>query len=62
MLGISESGVLGAYLPKARMGATHFLTKFPKVSDEIALSVFPFDLTRVTNIVGTKPPIHAIAA
>src|SRR4051812_26744920 len=41
---------------KARMGATHFLTKtLPKVATEMALSVLAYNLTRVMNIVGTKP-------
>jgi Enoyl-CoA hydratase/isomerase len=48
---------------KARMGATHFLTKtLPKVAAEMALSVLAYNLTRVINIVGTKPLIAAIAA
>ena len=46
---------------KARMGATHFLTKtLPKVATEMALSVLAYNLTRVTNIVGVKPLIAAI--
>ena len=41
---------------KARMGATHFLTKtLPKVAAEMALSVLAYNLTRVINIVGIKP-------
>ena len=48
---------------KARMGATHFLTKtLPKVAAEMALSVLAYNLTRVMNIVRTKPLIAAIAA
>src|SRR5499425_448235 len=48
---------------KARMGATHFLTKtLPKVATEMALSVLAYNLTRVTNIVGIKPLITAIGA
>jgi hypothetical protein len=48
---------------KARMGATHFLTKtFPKVAAEMALSVLAYNLTRAMNIVGIKPMIAAIAA
>ena len=48
---------------KARMGATHFLTKtLPKVAAEMALSVLAYNLTRVMNIIGIKPPIAAIAA
>jgi hypothetical protein len=47
---------------KARMEATHFLAKtLPKVAAEMALSVLP-NLTRVMNIIGTKPLIAAIAA
>jgi hypothetical protein len=48
---------------KARMGATHFLTKtLPKVAAEMALSVLAYNLTRVMNIVGIKPLMAAIAA
>jgi transposase len=48
---------------KARMGATHFLTKtLPKVATEMALSVLAYNLTRVMNIVGVKPLIAAIVA
>jgi Resolvase, N terminal domain len=48
---------------KARMVATHFLTKtLPKVAAEMALSVLAYNLTRVMNIVGVKPLIAAIAA
>jgi transposase len=46
---------------KARMGATHFLTKtLPKVATEMALSVLAYNLTRVINIVGVKPLIAAM--
>jgi hypothetical protein len=46
---------------KARMGATHFLTKtLPKVAAEMALSVLAYNLTRVMNIVGTKLLMAAI--
>ncbi len=59
---------------KARMGATHFLTKtLPKVAAETPvteelvrsigeLSVLAYNLTRVMNIVGIKPLIAAIVA
>ena len=48
---------------KARMGATHFLTKtLPKVAAEMALHVLAYNLTRVMNIVGIKPLIAAIRA
>jgi Transposase DDE domain len=48
---------------KARMGATHFLTKtLPKVAAEMALSVLAYNMTRVMNIVGIKPVMAAIAA
>ena len=48
---------------KARMGATHFLTKtLPKVATEMALSVPAYHLTRVINIVGTRARIAAIEA
>jgi hypothetical protein len=47
---------------RARMGTTHFLTKtLPKVAAEMALLVLAYNLTRVMNIVGTKPLIAAIA-
>lgn len=48
---------------KARMGATHFLTRtLPKVAAEMALSVLAYNLTRVINIIGAKRLIHIIAA
>jgi transposase len=48
---------------KARMGATHFLTKtLPKVAAEMALSVLAYTLTRAMNILGIGPLIAAIAA
>jgi hypothetical protein len=48
---------------KARMGATHFLTKtLPKVAAEMALSILAYNLTQVMNIVGTKPLMAAIMA
>jgi hypothetical protein len=48
---------------KARMGATHFLTRtLPKVATEMALSVLAYNLTRVMNIVGVKPLIAAVGA
>jgi len=48
---------------KARMGATHFLTKtLPKVAGEMALAVLAYNLTRVMNIIGTKPLMAALAA
>jgi hypothetical protein len=48
---------------KTRMGSTHFLTRtLPKVAAETALSVLACNLTRVMNIVGTKPLMAAIAA
>jgi transposase len=50
-------------MTKARMGATHFLTKtLPKVAAEMALSVLAYNLTRAMNIVGTKPLMAAIMA
>ena len=40
------------------MGATHFLMKrLPKVATEMALHVLAYNLTRVMNIVGVKPPV-----
>jgi transposase len=48
---------------KARMGATHFLTKtLPKVAAEMALAVLAYNLTRAMNIVGTKSLMAALAA
>ena len=48
---------------KARMGATHFLTRtLPKVAAEMALSVLGYNLTRVMNIIGIKSMMAAIAA
>ena len=45
---------------KARMGATHFLTKtLPRVAAEMALHVLAYNLTRVMNIMG---PGRLIAA
>ena len=45
---------------KARMGATHFLTKtLPKVATEMALHVLAYNLTRVMNIIGV-PPLMAV--
>ena len=47
---------------KARMRATHFLTKaLPRAAAEMALSVLPYNLTRVRNIIGVRPLIAAIA-
>jgi transposase len=48
---------------KARMGATHFLTKtLPKVATEMALSVLAYNLTRVINIVGVSSLTAAMKA
>ena len=48
---------------KARMGATHFLTKtLPKVTTEMALSVLAYHLTQMVNIIGIEPLIAAIGA
>jgi transposase len=48
---------------KARMGATHFLTKtLPRVATEMALHVLAYNLTRVMNILGIRPLIAAIRA
>lgn len=48
---------------KARMGATHFLTKrLPKVAAEMALSVLAYNLTRVMNIMGVQPLMAALRA
>jgi transposase len=48
---------------KARMGATHFLMKtLPRVASEMALHVLAYNLTRVMNILGTRPLLAAIRA
>jgi transposase len=48
---------------KARMGATHFLTRtMPKVATEMALAVLAYNFTRVLNILGVKPMIAAMRA
>ena len=48
---------------KARMGATHFLTRtLPKVATETALAVLAYNFTRVMNILGVGPLIAAIRA
>jgi Transposase DDE domain len=48
---------------KARMGATHFLTKtLPRVASEMALHVLAYNLTRVMNIMGIQPLMAAIRA
>ena len=46
---------------KARMGATHFLMKtLPRVATEMALHVLAYNMTRVMNIMATKPLIAAM--
>jgi hypothetical protein len=48
---------------KARMGATHFLMKtLPRVAGEMALHVLAYNLTRVMNLLGSKPLLAAIRA
>jgi hypothetical protein len=48
---------------KARMGATHFLMKtLPRVAAEMALHVLAYNLTRMMNIMGTKPLLAAMRA
>ncbi len=48
---------------KARMGATHFLMKrLTNVAAEMALHVLAYNLTRVMNIMGSRPLIGAIQA
>src|SRR3974390_67897 len=48
---------------KARMGATHFLTKtLPKVATEMALHVLAYNLTRVINIMGIQSLMAAMRA
>ncbi|TXN33526.1 transposase [Methylobacterium sp. WL19] len=46
---------------KARMGATHFLTKtLPRVSTEMAFHVLTYNLTRALNILGSRKHLAAI--
>jgi transposase len=46
---------------KARMGATHFLTKtLPRVAAEMALHVLGYNFTRVMNIIGVQPLVVAM--
>jgi transposase len=48
---------------KARMGATHFLTKtLPRVAAEMAMHVLAYNLTRVMNIMGIQPLMAAMRA
>ena len=48
---------------KARMGATHFLTKtLPRVKTEMALHVLAYNLTRAINILGAGPLMAAMRA
>lgn len=48
---------------KARMGASHFLTKrLPNVAAEMALHVLAYNLTRVMNILGRQGVIEALRA
>jgi transposase len=48
---------------KARMGATHFLTRtLPRVATEMALHVLAYNLTRIINIIGIVPLIAAVRA
>ena len=45
------------------MGAAHFLMKtLPRVAAEMALHVLAYNMTRVLNIMGTKPLIAAMRA
>ena len=45
------------------MGATHFLMKtLPRVAAEMALHVLAYNLTRIMNIMGTKPLLAAMRA
>ena len=46
---------------KARMGATHFLTRtMPKVATEMALAVLAYKFSRALNILGVEPMIAAM--
>ena len=45
---------------KMRMGAIHFpMKRLPKVASEMALHVLAYNLTRVLNILGVRPPMAA---
>jgi len=47
---------------KARMGATHFLTRtLPRVRTEMSLHVLAYNLTRAIKILGIRPLLQAIA-
>ena len=48
---------------KARMGATHFLTRtLPKVATENALAGLAYNFIRVMNILGVRPLAAAMPA
>lgn len=48
---------------KARMGATHFLTRtLPHVSTEMSLHVLPYNLTRALSIFETKQLMKMVRA
>jgi len=48
---------------KARMGATHFLTKtLPKVKTELSLHVLAYNLKRMIKLVGVQPLIAVMGA
>ncbi len=48
---------------KAWMGSTHFLTRtLEKVKTEMALSVLAYNLKRMVNIFGVRPPMNAITS
>ena len=49
--------------PRTAARATHFLMKtLPRVAAEMALHVLAYNLTRVMNIMGTKPLMAAMRA
>jgi len=46
---------------KSWMGMSHFKTRtLKRVSTEMSLHVLAYNLTRMINIMGAKPPIRAI--
>jgi hypothetical protein len=47
---------------KCWMGATHFLTKLPKVATEIALNVLAYNMKRMMMIVGVSGLLEAMQA
>ena len=50
------------YGVESASGATHFLMKtLPRVAGEMALHVLTYNITRVMNLMGSRPLVAAIA-